>query len=534
MAKPVFKPCMQNQLMLLPPDISELIPENSKARLVDRIVEGLDRGLLISLYPGGGASAYDPSMMLKVVLLAYSSGIYSSRKIEQATRENINFMWICGMKPLEHSTINRFRTERIRPVFEEIFTQVVRVLAEAGHITLDTYFLDGTKLEANANKYTFVWKKNVDRYQQALQKKVHALLDAIDEMEAEEEKLAPAEPSEVDSEKIQEALGKINERLKGKKERGEKAPELKKAAHAIEKDHLDRMKTYEGYQEAFAGRNNLSKTDPDATFMRLKDDHMQNGQLKAAYNIQCGTENQFIVSSTVHQRPGDTACAIPHLEHVKKAFGHIPENMVADAGYGSEENYTYLESEGVTAYVKHNEFFRECKKKYREDEMRVANWAYDETADTYTCPEGRTLAFKKEQKKASDLGFVSTTRLYACADCSECSRRDRCIKSDNPDHNRTIQVNPKLDAHKRKASALLHTEEGSALRKKRGIDVETVFGDIKRNLGFNRFTLRGLEKVAHEWLLVAAGHNIRKLFLAEIKKTVAAVEDKTEPVGAPA
>ena len=238
MAKPVFKPCMQNQLMLLPPDISELIPENSKARLVDRIVEGLDRGLLISLYPGGGASAYDPSMMLKVVLLAYSSGIYSSRKIEQATRENINFMWICGMKPLEHSTINRFRTERIRPVFEEIFTQVVRVLAEAGHITLDTYFLDGTKLEANANKYTFVWKKNVDRYQQALQKKVHALLDAIDEMEAEEEKLAPAEPSEVDSEKIQEALGKINERLKGKKERGEKAPELKKAAHAIEKDHL--------------------------------------------------------------------------------------------------------------------------------------------------------------------------------------------------------------------------------------------------------------------------------------------------------
>ena len=294
------------------------------------------------------------------------------------------------------------------------------------------------------------------------------------------------------------------------------------------------MKTYEGYQEAFAGRNNLSKTDPDATFMRLKDDHMQNGQLKAAYNIQCGTENQFIVSSTVHQRPGDTACAIPHLEHVKKAFGHIPENMVADAGYGSEENYTYLESEGVTAYVKHNEFFRECKKKYREDEMRVANWAYDEMADTYTCPEGRTLAFKKEQKKASDLGFVSTTRLYACADCSECSRRDRCIKSDNPDHNRTIQVNPKLDAHKRKASALLHTEEGSALRKKRGIDVETVFGDIKRNLGFNRFTLRGLEKVAHEWLLVAAGHNIRKLFLAEIKKTVAAVEDKTEPVGAPA
>ena len=119
----------------------------------------------------------------------------------------------------------------------------------------------------------------------------------------------------------------------------------------------------------------LSKTDSDATFMRLKDDHMKNGQLKAAYNIQCGTENQFIVSSTIHQRPNDTACTIPHLEHVKEAIGHIPRNMVADAGYGSEENYAYLEDEGITAYVKHAEFFRECKKKYREDEMRVANWA---------------------------------------------------------------------------------------------------------------------------------------------------------------
>ena len=109
--------------------------------------------------------------------------------------------------------------------------------------------------------------------------------------------------------------------------------------------------------------------------MRMKDDPMGNGQLKAGYNVQAGTENQFIVDTTVHQRPGDTACAIPHCEHVKERIGRLPANFVADAGYGSEENYAYLEREGVDAYVKHSEFFRECRnKKWRDDEMRVANW----------------------------------------------------------------------------------------------------------------------------------------------------------------
>ena len=253
--------------------------------------------------------------------------------------------------------------------------------------------------------------------------------------------------------------------------------------------------------------------------MRMKDDAMGNGQLKAGYNVQAGTENQFIVDVTVHRRPGDTACAIEHCEHVKGRIGHLPENLVADAGYGSEENYAYLDGEGVNAYVKHNEFFRECKnKKWREDEMRPANWTYDEKADEYTCPAGRKLAFEGERKRKSDLGFESTTRVYACGDCSGCPKRKKCFKSKNPNACRKIHVNPRLAAFKEKASAMLHTEKGSRLRKKRGVDVETVFGDIKRNHGFTRFMLRGLDKVTLEIRLVAAGHNLRKLFLAESRK----------------
>lgn len=523
MATPKFKPCMQHQPMLLPPSVEELIPEGALVRVVDSIVDGMDRSVLESAYPGGGASAHDPSMMLKVVLFCYSSGIYSSRKIAAATRENVSLMWLTGMRPLDHSTVNRFRSERIRPVFEDVFSEVIAVLAEAGHITLDTYFLDGTKIEANANKFTFVWKNSTDRYQDALRRKVHAHLEAIDEMNDEEEALAPEDPSEVDADAIRDAADRINARLKAKREAGQgkdaEAKELRRASGAIGRDYLPRMERYERHQAAFAGRESFSKTDPDATFMRMKDDAMGNGQLKAGYNVQAGTENRFVVDATVHQRPGDTACAIPHCEHAKERIGHLPASIVADAGYGSEENYAYLEREGADAYVKHNEFFRECRnKKWRDDEMRVANWEYDEKSDEYTCPEGRTLAFLKESRRTSDLGYESTVRVYGCADCSGCPRRARCSKSADPDSPRQIRVNPALNAFRRRASEMLRTEAGSALRKRRSVDVETVFGDIKRNLGFTRFTLRGLEKVTLEWRLVATGHNIRKLFLAESKK----------------
>ena len=162
MPEPRFKPCMQDQPMLLPPDIGDLVPEGSMPRVVDMVVRSIDRSTLTSLYPGGGAPAHDPQMMLKVVLLAYASGIYSSRAIARATRENVGFLWVCGMRPLDHNTINRFRTERVRPVFEEVFSEVIQLLVDMGLVTLDTYFLDGTKIEANANRFLLRGLEKVD------------------------------------------------------------------------------------------------------------------------------------------------------------------------------------------------------------------------------------------------------------------------------------------------------------------------------------------------------------------------------------
>lgn len=519
MPNPQFRECKQDQLMLLPPDISQLVPENSLAHVTDMVVRSIDRQTLTALYPGGGTPAYDPQMMLKVILLAYASGIYSSRKIAQATRENIGFMWICGMQPLDHNTINRFRTERIRPIFEEVFSEFISLLGDMGLVTLDTYFLDGTKIEANANKFSFVWAKSNKHYQEQLRAKVHAHLQAIDEMEDEEDALAPDDPEEIDSEAIAEAARKINERIKekgiNKRPRDDEGKALRFAKRMCEGEWAEKMERYERNAEILGGRGSFSKTDHDATFMRMKDDHMGNGQLKAAYNIQAGTEGQFIIDTTAHQRPGDTACAIEHLEHAAETIGWLPEEIVADAGYGSEQNYRWLDERDVTAYVKHNEFFREMKnKKWREDPMRPANWEYNDVLDTFTCPVGHTLRFSYFSRPKTDLGYRGNARVYKCGSCTGCPLRNSCFKSKQADAVKTIRVNTDLVRFKKRASFLLNTERGTKLRKQRAVDVETIFGDIKRNWHFTRFLLRGLEKVDHEFRLVAMGHDLRKLSLA--------------------
>lgn len=509
MARPVFKPVSQHQQMLLPPDLSDLIPSDHLVRVVGAIIDAIDARELYALYPGGGSSAYDPKMMLKVVIYAYASGIYSSRKIARATSENIHFMWIAGMVHLDHMTINRFRSERIRPAFESVFTQVIGLLATRGLIALDTYFLDGTKVEAAANKYTFTWKKATESYQAKLRAKVHAHLGEIDRMNEEEDRLAEAlpEPEDITSEDIAEAARRINERLRARP----KDKDLKRAKKAFEGDYLPRMKRYEDQMDLFEERSSFSKTDVDATFMRMKEDHMGNGQLKAGYNVQIGTEDQFIISYSLHRRAGDTACMIEHLERFRETYKALPGIVVADAGYGSEENYAYLEEHDVRAFVKYNLFHKEQKRSFKADPTQPKNWIFNEESDTWTCSGGRSLAFLEDKRVKSDLGFVSATRLYRCDDCSGCPHQAKCTKSEDESRNRTIYVNPSLAEYRSRAARRLTSDEGIILRRRRATDVETVFGNIKNNWGFKRFALRGLAKVTHEWGLVSLGHNMRKI-----------------------
>lgn len=512
MKEQIFKPYQQNQPMLLPPNLEELIPPNHLVRVVNSIVDAIDIKPLIQQYKGGGTSAYNPKMMLKVIIYAYTQRTFSSRQIAKALRENINFMWVSGMNQPDHRTINRFRGKIMKAVIDEVFYQVVEQLLDLGYIDLEKYFVDGTKVEANANRYTYVWRKNTKRYKEGLQKKVRVLLDEIDEIEAAEEEAygdddleEVGEGKEIDSQKLKEVAERINEKLA----EDPKNKSLKKAKRILEKEYIPRQEKYEEQEKKLGGRNSYSKTDPDATFMRMKDDPLGEGQLKPAYNIQMGTENQFVVGYSIHQRAGDTGCLKEHLENVKHWLGEYPDTVIADAGYGSEENYTYLKKKNITAFVKYNMFHLEQKESYKKKhQYRQENFEYLPEEDQYICPQGKRLIYKYTDERITDNGFKVTRRIYGGAECRQCAVKSECTKSK---YERELWIGVELVKLRETARNLLESPRGKEMRSQRPVDVEAVFGRIKQNWGVRKFMLRGKENVKTEWGILCVAHNMTKI-----------------------
>lgn len=544
---PVFKEYTQGQIVMLPTDLAAHIPPKHLVRVVNAAIEKMDLTRLLAQYKGGGTSSYHPKMLLKVLIYAYTQQLYSSRKIAKALRENLYFMWLSGNQQPDFRTINRFRSEVVKEVIEDIFSSVLELLIEEGYIKLENYFLDGTKIEANANKYSWVWGKSTRRYKQKLQEKVKELIHEIEQVnEAENaeygerdlEELGSDEP--LDSAKLEAKIQELNQRLKvhldkpsaspgeaiqvaepgqaaakltkTKAKRGKRGKaRLQKAQDALKKleaDCLPRQRRYEDQERKLAGRNSYSKTDVDATFMRMKDDYMKNGQLKAGYNLQMGTEGQFVVGFSVHQRPGDTGCLVPHLQGVKARLGRLPKNVIADSGYGSEENYAYLNAEQVGNYVKYNTFGKEQRPRYKPNPFAADQMVYDAEKDELTCPAGKRLTYQYTTHPKTDNGYRGQRRCYEAEDCTGCLLKEQCTKSQG---NRKAFLGFQLNAFRKQARENLTSEAGTKLRSLRGVEVESVFGRLKEDWGFRRFLLRGIEKVKTEFGLLCIAQNMAKL-----------------------
>lgn len=511
MANQVFKPYNQNQNLLFPPNLSEMIPEEHPVRLVSTIVDKLDISEILATYKGGGTSSYHPRMLLKVIVYGYLNNLYSSRKIENAVKSNIYFMWLAAFEQPDHGTINYFRSSRLKKSIKKIFAEIVLLLVDAGAISLKTQFTDGTKIEAASNKYTFVWKKSVEKYKANLEQQVNSILKEIDlVIEADgTENSVEASPATISSQELGQRIEKINEKIAEKDLDKKAKKKLSTKVNNLKKKSLPKLQEYETKLKILGERNSYSKTDHDATFMRMKDDHMKNGQLKPAYNLQYSTESTFVTNYSLHQNPGDTATLKPHLEQFNQLYSCYPEEEVADAGYGSEQNYEYLEQNDISAYVKYNWFHKEQSKKFKQDISRVENLHYNSTADYFVCPMGQKMLPVRKSTRKSELGHKSEITHYRAQNCQRCPMNGACHKQQG---SREIQVSHKLRGYKKQAKEKLKSEKGVKLRKRRCAEVEQVFGQIKSNKGFNRFLLRGLEKVSIEIGLVSIAHNIQKFF----------------------
>lgn len=500
----VFKAYAQHQAMLLPPSLDELIAADHPVRIVNKVMDKIDIEPLLKKYSGGGAGSFHPRMLLKVLVFAYINNTYSSRKIEAALKENIHYMWLSGMNTPDHNTINRFRSDRLKEVLRQVFTQVVLLLSEEGLLNIKELYTDGTRIEANANRYTFVWGKAIKTSRERIKKQLDELWQYAQNIAAEE--LPDTDPSgfdKIDADKVEKTIEQINEALKDKPV----SKSVKQKLNYAKNNWTANLKKYEQQEKILNERNSYSKTDTDATFMRMKEDHMLNGQLKPAYNLQISSNNQYIVNYSLHQTTADTTTLKQHTEIYKEQYNITPELIVADAGYGSEENYQYLMENNIENFVKYNYFDKDQRSKTGKHPFTPDTLYYNARENYYVCPMGQHMQHIGTHQTKTKTGFVQTIHRYQAVNCNGCPLRNVCHKSK---HNRIIEVNHTLNTYKEQVRKKLNSEQGIYHRKKRPCDVEPVFANIKNNHHFKRFMLRSKSKTEVEAGLLALAHNLRK------------------------
>ena len=522
MPKIHYHPYTPNQLVLFPQRIDEDIAENDPVRIVNPIVDSLNLEAFKKLYKERGRSPYHPRMMLKVILYAYMNNVYSCRRIEKLLLRDIHYIWLAGYEKPDFITINRFRN-RVKGEINNIFTQVVLILCSKGFITLDVEYIDGTKIESKANKYTFVWRKSVEKNRAKLMKKINVLLGQVEDVIAQDNAVEKTEKVEFTPSMLTDIISELKKSLETDpaptdKDEKKKFREKKRQVKQLE-GHRDKLQEYDNHLTVMGERNSYSKTDPDATFMRMKEDAMNNGQTKPGYNLQIATENQFITNFALFPNPTDTLTFIPFEKMFFGRYVRFAKTTVADSGYGSEENYRFMDGNGTEAFVKYNYFHKEQRPRYRPNPFHPESLYYNKEEDYYVCPMGQHMIRIGIRRGKTGSGYVTESICYQAARCEGCPLRGQCFKAKG---NRIMEVNHRLNEYKRQARERLTSEEGIQHRGRRCIEPEAVFGQMKYNMQYRRFRHFTKDKVTMDFAFFAIAFNIKKLCAILLKNRISA------------
>lgn len=503
-------------------NVETMIPEDGKVSLVCTIVERMNLSTVISTYSKRGRKpVLDPVTFLKIILFCYSEGIFHSRKIEKFCIYDLRARYFLnGNKAPDHSTISRFQN-MLNEHTASLLTDFVQMMVEEGHINLKTLYIDGTKIESAANRYTFVWRKTVEKNREKL---IEKLIEKFGlpkgTKDQEVYKSTKVRFNQIrnlcERKKIQFVYGSGNRKTVEQRE----YEYLEKA--------LDRLETYRNHLEIMGDRNSYSKTDQDATFMRMKEDHMRNGQLKPAYNIQLASTGAFIVGVMGSQKANDLHTLKPFLNQMFPAYGKSMKNIVADAGYESVENYVYLNEKNLVSYIKPSNYEVKKTKKSKDDIGRKENMLYLEDKDVYLCKAGKELVRGHDRKKQTSSGFEDLKRTYTCSECSGCDFAPACIKprkNTNPTQ-KSIIFSPAFEEFRRQSEHNIMTDVGINYRINRSIQAEGAFAKMKDGLSYTRFRHRSMNKVVSDLTLVALGLNINKLHQKIIHNQTEMIEYK--------
>lgn len=499
----------------LPLNIEILIPEDDSVRLLSQFVEAMDLTDLYSTYER--INSVSPRTLLKIVLYSYMNGDYSSRSMELNCKRDINFMFLLEGAPVpDHATFARFRSIHFAPCAKRILAEMSNALFDLGEISGETIFIDGTKIEANANKYTFVWKKAVTKNQEKLLIK---LADFVAECE-ELYDLKIVHGNTVKMKHVKRLRKKLyalknSENVVFVHGTGKRKTPLQKSIETLE-DYLTRLKKYNHQIHICGKRNSYSKTDHDATFMRMKEDAMGNGQLKPAYNLQHGVDSEYVTWLTIGPQPTDTTTLIPFLKEAEVYLKFKYKNITADAGYESEENYLFLEENGQFSYIKPNNYEISKTRKYKKDIGKIENMVYDAETDIYTCKNGKKLTVDHIRRSKSKTGYISEKTIYKCENCKSCPYKKECIKGNNcktpfEERTKTLHVAKTFLKYREANLERILSDDGILFRTNRSIQAEGSFGDLKQDMRFRRYLSKGTSNVLAESILLAMARNVNKL-----------------------
>ena len=557
------------------------LPDDDPVYTLKKVMEDLDFSGLLANCSDTGRTGYNPIMMYAVVTYANMRGVRSVDRIVELCERDLAFIWLTrGQKP-KRDAFYEFKGKKLTSeILDDLNYQFLRRLQKEGLVTLKELFIDGTKIEANANRYTFVWRGTINyhlaglldsielnftRYNTFLQEKGYGqkydignaqmfVIEGMDKVRSvieknrkrklsKHKKLANNTVIEIDNcspleiLKLQKNLNTIatGEGIEFVYGKGKRKPEIQQLYEELE--HLGQRLM--GYKECFEimgkDRNSYSKTDLEATFMRMKEDHMLNGQLKPAYNVQIAVENYFIIHGYVSNDRTDYNTLIPVLEKHQKAFGSVLEEVTADSGYCSEKNLVYLKEKGIESYIKLQDHEKRKTRAYAEDISKYYNMKVEvfEDEQFYICHDGRELRHIRTETKEQN-GYTQTFEVYGCADCSGCEHKARCLYKYNAEkdteRNKVMKINEQWEELREKSHANIQSERGILKRQTRSIQTEGHFGDIKENENFRRFNYRSADKVYKEFMLYAIGRNINKYcrFLNEkLKKFEGKTTEKT-------
>ena len=511
----------------LPLEIEKLIDISDPVYTFCEVMDHIDlsRYFVVEGYKTGRPRC-DAEKLLKVILFAFMEhGICSLREIEKLCRNDIRFMYLLDdMKAPSHATFGNFIRNELTDSIEQIFVDINQYIFEKDHVDLDHTYIDGTKIEANANKYTWVWKKSCITSRNKMFKDISSLIDEINTAFLSYQGLKFETRDEYAIEYLEELLEtyvkvtnlNTNTFVYGKGHR----KSLEQRQYQKLSGYLERLKAYATHIKICGEeRNSYSKTDKDATFMRIKTDYMGNDQLLPAYNLQAAVCDEYIAVIDTKPYASDMECFVPLMEKFNDIYGKYPKYPVADAGYGSYNNYLYCEEHGMEKYMKFTMFEKETKnEKYHNDPYRAINFKRDEEGNLI-CPNNRKFIFKyNEHVKKNKYG--RTEEVYECENCENCPHKEQCCKKATG--NRTVRLNRELSSFHQEVIDNLESIHGALLCMNRSIQSEGTFGVIKWDRSYKRLFRRGKKAVILEFTLIAAAFNLYKYHNKAKRKTLVA------------